>query len=154
MLKDYTRTRTPRGTSSLAPAPPWHYVGNALAVEFEVDHVSAAVFLPEGLELQSPCCAAYFIEWQYASETGKEYLDPINHYLAVRQLRGGAGRVLPIHLCRSGRVFNARLGSRLAETNRFNVDYKSLRSAVQGRSSCRPWRQVRCHAFRERPTAN
>jgi len=35
MLKGYTLPRTPRGTSSLAPTPPWHYVGNALAVEFE-----------------------------------------------------------------------------------------------------------------------
>lgn len=77
MLKGYTLPRTPRGTSSLAPSPPWHYVGNALAVEFEADPVAAAAFLPEGLELHSAACAAYFVEWQYASETGDEYLDPI-----------------------------------------------------------------------------
>lgn len=77
MLKGYTLPRTPRGTSSLAPAPPWHYVGNALAVEFETDPEAAAAFLPDGLELQSGRCAAYFIEWQYVSDTGMEYLDPI-----------------------------------------------------------------------------
>jgi len=77
MLKGYTLPRTPRGTSCLAPAPPWHYVGNALAVEFEANPAAAAAFLPEGLELQSGRCAAYFIEWQYVSETGEEYLDPI-----------------------------------------------------------------------------
>lgn len=77
MLKGYTLPRTPRGTSSLAPAPPWHYVGNALAVEFEADAAAAAAFLPDGLELESERCAAYFVEWQYASERGDEYLDPI-----------------------------------------------------------------------------
>ena len=35
-----------------------------------------ASFLPPGLEFQSPRCAAYFVEWQYASEAGDEYLDP------------------------------------------------------------------------------
>jgi acetoacetate decarboxylase len=57
--------------------PPWHYVGNALAVEFEADPKAAAAFLPAGLELHSGSCAAYFVEWQCASETGLEYLDPI-----------------------------------------------------------------------------
>ena len=77
MLKGYTLPRTPRGTSSLAPLPPWHYVGNAIAVEFDADPMAAAAFLPEGLELHSGRCAAYFVEWQYASESGDEYLDPI-----------------------------------------------------------------------------
>ena len=77
MLKGYTLPRTPRGTSSLAPAPPWHYVGNALAVEFAADAAAAAAFLPDGLKLDSELCAAYFIEWQYVSESGAEYLDPI-----------------------------------------------------------------------------
>lgn len=77
MLKGYTLPRTPRGTSSLAPQPPWHYVGNALAVEYKVNSISAASFLPDGLALASSRCAAYFIEWQYTSETGEEFLDPI-----------------------------------------------------------------------------
>ncbi len=77
MLKGYTLPRTPRGTSSLAPAPPWHYVGTALAVEFDADPSAAAKFLPAGLELHSGRCAAYFIDWQYASESGNEYLDPV-----------------------------------------------------------------------------
>ncbi|WP_346353063.1 acetoacetate decarboxylase family protein [Azotosporobacter soli] len=77
MLKGYTLPRTPRGTSSLAPEPPWHYVGNALAVEYEANPLAAASFLPQGLELASGRCAVYFIEWQYCSETGEEYLDPV-----------------------------------------------------------------------------
>jgi len=77
MLKGYTLPRTPQGTSSLVPQPPWHYVGNALAVEYEVDSIAAAAFLPDGLNLASNRCAAYFIEWQYSSEAGEEFLDPI-----------------------------------------------------------------------------
>jgi acetoacetate decarboxylase len=77
MLKGYTLPRTPHGTSSLAPAPPWHYVGNALAVEFETAPDAAAAFLPPSLELASGRCAAYFVEWQSASDVGEEYLDPI-----------------------------------------------------------------------------
>jgi hypothetical protein len=77
MLKGYTLPLTPGGTSSLAPAPPWHYVGTALAVEFTTDPAQAAAFLPAGLEAADGRCAAYFVEWQYASETGEEYLDPV-----------------------------------------------------------------------------
>lgn len=77
VLKGYTLPRTPRGISSLVSQPPWHYVGNALAIEYEVNTAAAAAFLPEGLTLASNRCAAYFIEWQYASETGEEFLDPI-----------------------------------------------------------------------------
>lgn len=76
-LKGYTLPRTPLGTSSLAPAPPWHYVGNCLAVEYDADPDAVRPFLPPPLELESPRCAAYFIEWQSASETGEEYLDPV-----------------------------------------------------------------------------
>lgn len=77
MLKGYTLPRTPRGTSSLAPKPPWHYVGNALAVEYEVNEAVAATFLPDGLDLVSSRCVAYFIEWQYCSETKEDFLDPV-----------------------------------------------------------------------------
>lgn len=77
MLQGYTLPRTPKGTSSLAPTPPWHYVGNCLAVEYEAEPEAVRSFLPPGLEFHSPRCAAYFVEWQYASESGEEYLDPI-----------------------------------------------------------------------------
>lgn len=77
MLKGYTLPRTPRGTSGLVAAPPWHYVGNALAVEYEADPAAVATFLPEQLDPESARCAVYFIEWQYAGESGEDYLDPI-----------------------------------------------------------------------------
>ena len=77
MLKGYTAPRTPKGTSSLAPMPPWHYVGTCLAVEYEADPKAVESFLPPGLDFHSPRCAVYFADWQYASESGEEYLDPV-----------------------------------------------------------------------------
>ena len=77
MLKGYTLPRTPKGSSSLAPMPPWHYVGICLAIEYEADPEAVRAFLPSGLDFHSSRCAAYFVEWQYASESGEEYLDPV-----------------------------------------------------------------------------
>jgi acetoacetate decarboxylase len=77
MLKGYTLPRSPRGASCLVTNPPWHYVGNALAVEFETNPTAAQSFLPEGLALDSARCAVYFTDWQYATDSGEEYLDPV-----------------------------------------------------------------------------
>lgn len=78
MIKGYSLPLTPKGNSSIVPAPPWHYVGNVLAIEYEADNKNIAAFLPEGLEPASNQCAVYFIEWQYCSELGEEHLDPVN----------------------------------------------------------------------------
>jgi acetoacetate decarboxylase len=77
MLKGYTAPRTPLGRSCLAPTPPWNYVSNSLAVEFEADPARVAAFLPDGLEPASGRCAVYFAEWQFATDAGEEYLDPV-----------------------------------------------------------------------------
>src|SRR5262245_60392788 len=78
MLKGFTTPRTPRGISSLAPAPPWHYASTALAIEFTADPAKAARFLPGELTPEgSGRCAVYFAEWQFASDSGEEYLDPV-----------------------------------------------------------------------------
>src|SRR5262245_52007269 len=78
MLKGFTTPRTPRGISSLAPAPPWHYASTALAIEFTADPAKAARFLPGELTPEgSGRCAVYFAEWQFATDEGEEYLDPV-----------------------------------------------------------------------------
>jgi acetoacetate decarboxylase len=78
MLKGYTTPRTPRGLSSLAPPPPWHYVSTSLAIEFEADPIKVARFLPPQLEAHGDGrCAVYFAEWQFATDEGEEYLDPV-----------------------------------------------------------------------------
>jgi hypothetical protein len=76
-LKGFTLHRTPGGVSSLAPTPPWYYVANALAVEFEVDEAAAASFMPPGLRLRSNKAAVYFADWQSVTEGGEQNLDPI-----------------------------------------------------------------------------
>jgi len=77
MITGYSLPRTPKGTSNPVPIPPWHFVGNSLAVSFEADERKIAQFLPEGLELDSNKCAIYFAEWQAVSENTDEYLDPV-----------------------------------------------------------------------------
>lgn len=75
-MKGYTLPRTPKGISSMVPHPPWHYVGDILAVEFTAEIEKIAPYLPEGLECSTDQCTAYFVDWQYSSETGQDYLDP------------------------------------------------------------------------------
>lgn len=100
MIKGYTLPRTPRGKSSLVPNPPWHFIGNALAVEYTADENNAAAFLPEGLELVSNQCTAYFIEWQYASESGEEYLDPVySQYHETIILLSASYNGMPVAYC-------------------------------------------------------
>ena len=81
MLQGYSIPRTPAGRSSLAPQPPWHYTGEVLAVEFAADAQAVAAYLPPGLSPASGAragrCAIYFCEWQFATDGGLEYLDPL-----------------------------------------------------------------------------
>ncbi len=77
MLQGYTLPRTPGGTSSLAPRPPWHYAGDCLAVEFAAGADAIASLLPAPLLPGGSRCAAYFVDWQFASDEGGEPLDPV-----------------------------------------------------------------------------
>lgn len=81
MIRGYTLPRTPLGRSSLVPAPPWHYAGECLAVEFRADPDAVRAFLPRGLEPAAGHaagrCSAFFVEWQAATDEGEEYLDPV-----------------------------------------------------------------------------
>jgi acetoacetate decarboxylase len=78
MLCGYTLPQTPTGRSALAPRPPWHYAGDCLAIEYEANADSVRALLPAPLEFASARCAAYFIEWQFATDEGEESLDPIS----------------------------------------------------------------------------
>ncbi len=81
MLHGYTLPRTPLGRSSLVPAPPWHYAGDCVAVEYRADPAAVRSFLPDGVDLAegdaAGRCAAFFVEWQFATDRGDEYLDPV-----------------------------------------------------------------------------
>ncbi|WP_321857228.1 acetoacetate decarboxylase family protein [Burkholderia cenocepacia] len=81
MSKPYAVPLSPRGLSSIAPPPPWHYSGDFLLVEFWADPAAAAAVLPEGLTLDpaSPGHAtALFIDWQFTGEND-EMLDPARY---------------------------------------------------------------------------
>lgn len=78
VLRGYSLPRTPGGTSSLVPAPPWSYVGDFLVIEFWADPAAAAAFLPPGIEPHPDAgrAAALFVDWQSVSSGGAELLDP------------------------------------------------------------------------------
>jgi acetoacetate decarboxylase len=77
-LQGYTIPRTSTGRSSLVPAPPWHYVGTFLVVDYWADPDAVRAVLPEGLEPHPDAgrCAAVFADWQSCSDAGGEVLDP------------------------------------------------------------------------------
>lgn len=82
-LQGYTVPRTPSGNASLVPAPPWHYVGDFLVVDYWCDPEAAVSLLPEGIEPHPDPgrCAAVFADWQSCSEGGGELTDPVrSHY--------------------------------------------------------------------------
>ena len=78
MVRGYSAPRTPQGRSSLVPAPPWHYVGDLLVVDYWADPQAAAAVLPAPLEPHPDGgrAAAIFVDWQSCSSTGEELLDP------------------------------------------------------------------------------
>jgi len=76
----YSLPLTPEGRSSIIPAPPWHYVGDFLVIEYWADPAAVAAVLPQGLEPfagDPGRCAALFVDWQSCSDSGDELLDPV-----------------------------------------------------------------------------
>ena len=49
MLKGFSVPLTPRGKSTLATLPPWHYSSDCIAFEFWTDKSAIAAVLPPGL---------------------------------------------------------------------------------------------------------
>ncbi|OEU92347.1 acetoacetate decarboxylase [Streptomyces abyssalis] len=79
MLQGYTVPLSPRGEANLASAPPWHYSGDVIGVEFWTDPASAEATLPDGLSPDpktSGRVMALFYDWQFSGDND-EYLDPV-----------------------------------------------------------------------------
>jgi Acetoacetate decarboxylase (ADC) len=74
----YSLPLSPAGTASLVPAPPWHYVGDFLVVDYWADPGAVAAVLPDGIgpHPDPGRCAAVFVDWQSCSERGAELLEP------------------------------------------------------------------------------
>ncbi len=71
--------RSPEGRASLVPAPPWHYVGDFLVIEYWADPAAVAAVLPDALEPYPDDpgrAAALFVDWQSRSTDGGELVDP------------------------------------------------------------------------------
>jgi acetoacetate decarboxylase len=74
----YPRTAT--GRSSLIPAPPWHYSGDLLTVEYRTDPARVAELLPAPLcpAPEDPgAVAIIWADWQSCGDDGTELLDPV-----------------------------------------------------------------------------
>ncbi len=80
--KGFLFPRSATGGSSILPAPPWHYSGELLTVEYRTDPSAIAALLPEPLELvaddQDPgAVAMIFADWQSCGDDLSELDDPI-----------------------------------------------------------------------------
>src|SRR3984885_7915309 len=81
MLKGFHYPLTPKGKSTLNPAPPWYYSSDFLSIEFWADASAVAAVLPAGLEADRAANghgAALFYDWQFSGEN-EEYLDPARY---------------------------------------------------------------------------
>lgn len=79
-IKGFMFPRTGTGKASLLPAPPWHYSGEMLTLEYRTDPAAVAELLPEGLEPadEDPgAVAVVWADWQSCSDSFEELLDPI-----------------------------------------------------------------------------
>jgi len=79
MLRGYSLPRSPEGRSSLVPAPPWHYVGDFLVIEYWAAPQAVQAVLPPGLQPHPDPgrSAALFIDWQSCSDSREELEDPV-----------------------------------------------------------------------------
>jgi acetoacetate decarboxylase len=81
MLKGFNYPLTPKGKSTLNPAPPWHYSADFLDIEFWSDPSAIAAVLPAGLDPDPSAKGhgnALFYDWQFSGEN-EEYLDPARY---------------------------------------------------------------------------
>jgi hypothetical protein len=81
MLKGFTVPRSPQGAAALVPSLPWHFAGDALAVEFWNDPDLSVHILPTGVELDQKCpghSVALFTDYQFTAQND-EYLDPARY---------------------------------------------------------------------------
>jgi acetoacetate decarboxylase len=79
-LKGFFPPRSPEGRASLVPAPPWHYSGDVMTIEYRTDPDRVAALLPEGVESadEDPgAVAIVWADWQSCSDGGEELLDPV-----------------------------------------------------------------------------
>jgi acetoacetate decarboxylase len=79
-LHGFMLPRSPRGDASIVPAPPWHYSGDVLTIEYRTEAGRVASWLPPEAgpaEDEPDAVALIWADWQSCSEGGAELLDPV-----------------------------------------------------------------------------
>ena len=72
--------KSPQGRASIVPAPPWHYSGDVLTVEYRTEPANVAALLPDGVDLAPDdpgAVAIIWADWQSCGQDGAELLDPV-----------------------------------------------------------------------------
>lgn len=78
-MEGFLFPRTPAGRSSLIPAPPWHYSGEMLTVEYRADVDRVAALLPAPLQTvadEPGAVALIWADWQSCGPDFSELLEP------------------------------------------------------------------------------
>jgi acetoacetate decarboxylase len=96
-LKGFLLPRSPAGKASIVPAPPWHYSGDVMTLEYRTDPDRVAALLPGGVEPadEDPgAVAIIWADWQSCGDEGEELLDPVRSqyrecFVVVRCRFGG-----------------------------------------------------------------
>ena len=95
-LQGWSLPLSPGGTASLVPAPPWHFSGEALGIDFLADPAAVAAVLPDGLEpLGDGSCSFVFCDWSSSADTDPRVIaDPARGqyreaYLSVNAMLDG-----------------------------------------------------------------
>ena len=142
--RGYSLPLSPGGTASLVPAPPWHYVGDFLVIEYWAEPAAVAAVLPEGIEpfAEDPGrCAALFVDWQSCSEGGDELVDPARgqykefFVVVTPGPRRRGGHDVPVHLGRPRLRARARVDPGLPEEARADRDDAVVRPRLPGRGA-------------------
>jgi len=70
MMRGWSLPLSESGLSALVPAPPWHFSGDVIAIEFRVDPGRLAALLPPWLDpLPNGSCAFVFCDWCAAADS-------------------------------------------------------------------------------------
>lgn len=78
-MEGFLFPRTPAGRASLIPAPPWHYSGEMLTVEYRTDPDRVAGLLPGGVDPAPDdpgAVAVIWADWQSCGPDLSELLEP------------------------------------------------------------------------------
>ncbi|MEU6993999.1 acetoacetate decarboxylase family protein [Streptomyces sp. NPDC046465] len=79
-VRGYLHPKTATGAASIVPAPPWHYSGDMLTIEYRTDPERVRELLPSPLEpaAEDPgAVALIWADWQSCAASGQELLDPV-----------------------------------------------------------------------------